>query len=126
MSRDSSPKHEGHDQQWRREDLLRPSHYLGYDRDQLGVYFVERGAMKLAESQFRRAVWLNPYEPVFKVHWAGSLLALGQMEEARSLIQEVLEKNPENAAALRFWRHYWPGSALPGGANDGGKREPDT
>jgi Flp pilus assembly protein TadD len=106
-----------------RENLLRPSHYLGYDRDQLGVYFVERGAMELAESQFRRAVWLNPYEPVFKVHWAGALLALGQMEEARSLIQDVLKEHPENPDALRFWRQYWPGRALPGEASDGGKRE---
>jgi hypothetical protein len=126
MSRDSSPKRERHDQQWRREDLLRPSLYLGYDRDQLGVYFVERGIMKLAESQFRRAAWLNPYEPLFKVHLAGALLALGRSEEARSLIQEVLAKNPENADALRFCRQYWPGSTLPGGANDGGKREPET
>ena len=126
MSRDSSPKREWHDQQWRREDLLRPSLYLGYDRDQLGVYFVERGILKLAESQFRRAVWLNPYEPVFKLHWAGALLALGQTEKASSLIQEVLKADPENADALRFWRQHWPGSTLPGEPSDGGKRGPET
>lgn len=126
MSRDSRPRRERHDQQWMREGLLRPSHYLGYDRDQLGVYFVERGAMDLAESQFRRAAWLNPYEPLFKVHLAGALLALERSEEARSLIQEVLAKNPENADALQFWRQYWSGSVLSGEASDGRKRASET
>jgi len=82
--------------------------------------------MKLTESQFRRAVWLNPYEPVFKVHWAGALLALGQTEKARSLIQEVLKEDPANADGLRFWRQYWPGSTLPGEASEGGERGPVT
>ncbi|MBN1795208.1 MAG: hypothetical protein JW804_00905 [Sedimentisphaerales bacterium] len=31
------------DRNERREDLLRPSPYLGYDRDKLGMYLLSRG-----------------------------------------------------------------------------------
>jgi len=54
----------------RREEALRPSRCLGYDRDALGVHLLSCGAYELAASQFRRAVWLNPYEPRFKEHLA--------------------------------------------------------
>ncbi|HOQ04861.1 MAG TPA: hypothetical protein PKY88_06575 [Anaerohalosphaeraceae bacterium] len=39
----------------RREEQLRPSRYLGYDRDELGMYLLSRGALEIAETQFRRA-----------------------------------------------------------------------
>lgn len=91
-----------------REDVLRPSHYLGYDRDDMGCYFLGREAFELAESQFRRAVWLNPYEPVFKVHWALSLIRLDRMAEAQSALLDVLQGHPDDRLARDLWRHYWP------------------
>jgi Flp pilus assembly protein TadD len=96
-----------------REELLRPSRHLGYDRDQLGVYFLEREAFDLAESQFHRAIWLNPYEPLFKVHWAVSLVRLGRGEDAHRVICEVLQEHPTNAGALDVWRRYWAHEPVP-------------
>jgi len=96
-----------------REELLRPSRHLGYDRDQLGVYFLEREAFELAESQFHRAIWLNPYEPLFKVHWAVSLVRLGRREAAHRVICAMLQEYPTNAAALDVWRRYWPHEPVP-------------
>jgi len=96
------------DPEERREEALRPSHYLGYDRDTLGGYFMERGAFEVAETQFSRAVWLNPYEPLFTVHWAMALLRLDQPNHAREILAAVLAADPHNAAALDLWRSHWP------------------
>lgn len=76
------------DQNERREDALRPSRYLGYDRDALGLYLLSREAYEIAETQFRRAIWLNPFEPAFKKHLA---LCLYKLERNA----EVL-KRPDN------------------------------
>lgn len=106
----SEPRHRSHsrDPQIIREEVLRPSHYLGYDRDEMGRYFLGREAFELAESQFRRAVWLNPYEPAFKVHWAVSLIKLNRLDEARALLKTVLRDNPDDAFAIELWRRHWP------------------
>jgi len=64
--------------------------------------------VEIAESQFRRAAWLNPYEPTFRVHWAIALLKLERKPEARELLHEVLAKNPDHREALRYWRDNWP------------------
>ena len=61
----------------RRENILRPCPTLGYDRDALGMHLLSRGAFAIAESQFRRAIWLNPYEPEFREHLAGCLRRQG-------------------------------------------------
>jgi hypothetical protein len=115
MSREHG-KNEPHlDPQWVREELLRPSHYLGYDRDQLGTYFVERGAMELAESQFRRAAWLNPYEPMFRFHWAAVLLRLGRHDQGHDLLRDLLSQNPADAEAVELWKKYWPAELIPHG-----------
>jgi tetratricopeptide (TPR) repeat protein len=79
----------------RREEALRPNPYLGYDRDRLGFHLMSRGAYKIAETQFRRAAWLNPYEPAFKEHLALCLYTLGRYLEAYNFLKEVPE-NPEN------------------------------
>jgi len=78
----------------RREEVLRPCPYLGYDHDQLGAYLMERAAFRVAEAEFRRAVWLNPYEPCFKAHLAASLYCQGQNQEAKTWITKALEKSP--------------------------------
>jgi tetratricopeptide (TPR) repeat protein len=85
-------KKDQRDKNERREDALRPSHYLGYDRDSLGLYLLSRGAYKIAETQFRRAVWLNPFEPAFKKHLAHCLFKLGRYTEAL----QWLSKLPDN------------------------------
>jgi Flp pilus assembly protein TadD len=91
-----------------REEALRPCPFLGYDRDKLGCYFAERGALELAESQFRRAVWLNPFEASFRVHWALTLIKLERKPEAHDLLREVLVKNPTDKEAVELWRQNWP------------------
>lgn len=70
----------------RREELLRPSRYLGYDRDELGMYLLSRGAYEIAESQFRRAVWLNPFEYRFLCHLAWCLYKQKRYQEAKNYI----------------------------------------
>jgi len=80
----------------RREELLRPSRYLGYDRDKLGVYLMSRGAYGIAESQFRRAIWLNPFEYRFVVHLAWCLFRQGRSNDARSLVESVAEHADED------------------------------
>ncbi|MGB9624684.1 MAG: hypothetical protein ACPMAQ_07455 [Phycisphaerae bacterium] len=102
------------DPQLAREEALRPSRFLGYDRDQMGVYFLGREAFALAESQFRRAVWLNPYEPVFKVHWALALIRLNRKDEARGLLRDVLSRHRDDRLANDLWKRYWAGEAFPG------------
>jgi len=80
------------DKNERREDALRPSRYLGYDRDALGIYLLSREAYEIAETQFRRAIWLNPFEPKFKKHLALCLYKLGRYTEAL----QWLSKLPDN------------------------------
>ena len=73
----------------RREELLKPSRYLGYDRDELGLYLLSREAYKIAESQFRRAVWLNPFEYRFVLHLAWCLYKQGCYKEAKEYIEKL-------------------------------------
>jgi len=89
----------------RKEEALRPSCFLGYHRDKLAVYLVSRKAYRIAETQFRRAIWLNPYEPAFKQHLAVCLYKDGRYREARKWITEALEQqsdNPENRKILKL------------------------
>lgn len=102
-----------------REEVLRPSHYLGYDRDEMGRYFLGREAFELAESQFRRAVWLNPYEPAFKTHWALVLVLLDRRDDARRLLEEVLNDDPNNRFGAELWNRYWPDEPTPGRSHGG-------
>jgi hypothetical protein len=70
------------DKNQQRENALRPSRYLGYDHDRLGMYLVSREAFEIALHCFRRAVWLNPFEPAFKEHMAHCLHILERNAEA--------------------------------------------
>jgi cytochrome c-type biogenesis protein CcmH/NrfG len=81
----------------RREDALRPNPYLGYGRDHLALHLMHRGALGIAESQFRRAVWLNPYEPAFKAHLAECLYRRHDYAEARDWAAKALDQDPGNA-----------------------------
>jgi len=86
------------DRNEQREEALRPCPFLGYDRDALGIHLYSRGAYKIAETQFRRAIWLNPDEPLFKIHLAQCLRRLGKHEDAILLMQTISEKKPESEA----------------------------
>ena len=90
------------DKNERREELLRPSRYLGYDRDKLGMYLLSRGAYKIAESQFRRAVWLNPFEYRFVCHMAWCLYKQGRYKEAKECIKQADIKYTETDDEARM------------------------
>lgn len=81
------------------EDRLRPSRFLGYDRDHLGVALLRREMLEVAESQFRRAAWLNPYEAGFKQHLAWCLHRMGRNNEALEAIDEALKLKPDDPDA---------------------------
>ena len=85
----------------RREEALRPCPYLGYDHDQLGAYLMEREAFHIAEAAFRRAIWLNPYEPSFKTHLAASLYCQGHNAEAKDWIAKGLAQRQGDQEAER-------------------------
>jgi Tfp pilus assembly protein PilF len=75
-----------------REEKMRPSRFLGYDRDSLGMYALQREMFPVAESQFRRAAWLNPFEPAFLQHLAWCLYKQGKYAEAKRCIVEALSR----------------------------------
>jgi tetratricopeptide (TPR) repeat protein len=95
-------QNDGRDRSERVEDILRPASYLGYDRDALARHLMACGAFRLSETQFRRAVWLNPFEPAFKQHLALCLCAKKQYAEARDWILEALQQQPDNAENRRI------------------------
>ena len=82
----------------RREEALRPCHSLGYDRDALGVHLVKRGAYGFAAPQLRRAIWLNPYEPLFKQHLAWCLYKQGDYRQAKEWTLKALEQQEDQDA----------------------------
>ena len=99
MKQSRKPVHK--DRHERREDALRPNPFLGYDRDMLGLHLLTRQAYAIAETQFRRSVWLNPYEPRFKVHLAWCLYKQGKYDEARACLLELpTEKLGEDCQAV--------------------------
>ena len=59
------------------------------------MYLLSRGAYKIAESQLRRAVWLNPYEYRFVCHLAWCLYKQGRYKEAKKFIEQVDTKDTE-------------------------------
>jgi len=87
-----------------REEALRPCPTLGYDRDTLASHLIRREAFSLAESQLRRAIWLNPYEAHFKIRLAWCLLKQGREADAREWIAKALAQKPDDAEALRIRR----------------------
>lgn len=72
---------------------LRSSPYLGYDHDKLGVHMMSCKAYDVAEAQFRRAIWLNQFEPCFKIHLAWCLYKEKKYIEARKWLSEIPENN---------------------------------
>ena len=86
----------------RREEALRPSRYLGYDRDTLAMHLMSREVFDAAESQFRRAIWLNPFQPRFKWHLAWCLYRQGRFAEARQWATQAVSQAPQEAEFRRL------------------------
>ncbi|MDA8377483.1 MAG: tetratricopeptide repeat protein [Planctomycetia bacterium] len=83
------------DFQERRENAMRPSRYLGFDHDDLGVYFMEKAAFTFAESELRRAVWLNPFNVDFQAHLAVCLFKQKRYREAMAVARQVFQCAPD-------------------------------
>jgi len=80
-----------------RENLLRPNPFLGYNHDTVALHLLERGAYALAEAEFRRAIWLNPFEPEFLKHLAWCLFRQHRFAEARECADHGLAKVPDSS-----------------------------
>ncbi len=78
------------------EERLHPNRYLGYNRDRLGVALLRREMFEAAASQFKRAVYLNPFEASFKQHLAWTLYRLANYTEALETINEALRQKPDD------------------------------
>ena len=88
----------------RKEERMRPSRFLGYDRDSLGMYALSREMFGVAESQFHRAAHLNPYEPAFKQHLAWCLYKQGKYAEAKEWIEKALHQKPDDMDSRHILR----------------------
>lgn len=93
-----------------REELLRPNPYLGYRDNSLALYLIKQEAFAIAEKELRRAVWLNPFEPVFKAHLAWCLHREKKHDEALEWLRQALDQGPENPRVLlvRRWIESGP------------------
>lgn len=87
-----------------REDLLRPSRLLGYDYDRIGGYCLSRGSVAIAEASFRRAIWLNPYEPRFLLHLAQALFRKKEYRGSVEQLDALLTRWPGYGEAEEFRR----------------------
>jgi len=54
-------------------------------------------ALPVAESELRRAVWLNPFEWHFKYHLASCLFREKKYAEARDLMQQVMQDHADES-----------------------------
>ena len=104
----------------RREDLLRPWPTLGYDRDRLALHMMHVDALPVAESELRRAVWLNPFEWLFRFHLASCLFREKKYAEARDLMQDVIQEHSEESRCRELMRSIE--CALAEGRNGNGNK----
>jgi len=80
---------QGKDRETRREEALRPNRCLGYDHAQIAVHLIGREAYSIAEKELKRAIWLNPYEPDFKLHLALCLYRQERFDEAKEMLDSI-------------------------------------
>jgi len=86
----------------RLEDAWRPSRLLGYNHNALAMHLTECDAFTIAESELRRAVWLNPYEAAFMANLAWCLHRQGRSEEAQQCLEQALEQDASNVQVRRI------------------------
>ena len=82
----------------KREEILGPTPWGGYDHNSLGCEFLRSGALDLAVSELEKAVTINPWEAVFKINLAHAYLRKGRVDEAAKNLDEALEREPRSAA----------------------------
>ena len=101
------PRHWSASAEATREELLRPCPYLGYDHERIGVHCLVKEAFGIAERSFRRAIWLNPYEPRFVLHLAHAVIRQKRYEEALATLDELRDGWPDfqGGEALRETIH---------------------
>ena len=58
------------------------------------MHTMRKEMFEVAESQFRRAAYLNPYEAGFKQHLAWCLYKQGKLTEARKWVVAALRQKP--------------------------------
>jgi predicted Zn-dependent protease len=97
VDRPSTPE-----ENWQREEVLRPNRFLGYNRNTLAVHLFEKGAYAIAESELRRAIWLNPYEPAFMANLAWCLFRQKRFGEAWDRAEEVKARDPNNPQIMEL------------------------
>jgi len=83
---------------------MQPWPTLGYDRDRIAMHLVSIEAFEVAESELRRAVWLNPYETRFKFHLAWCLFREKKYPEAKKWILCALEQRPGDKESMNVLR----------------------
>jgi Flp pilus assembly protein TadD len=84
------------EQNFKREEALHPNQYLGYNHNALAAHLIQHGAYAVAESELRRAIYLNPFEARFKAHLAWCLHKSGRSEEAQSWMIEARNQVPSD------------------------------
>lgn len=84
----------------RREEALGPNPSGGHNHDDLGCEFYRVGLWNRAVSEFERAVRLNPWKAVFKVHLARAYLAMDRLDKAKAAAQAALDQSPDSPEAL--------------------------
>ena len=65
----------------------------------LGTMMQDAGSLEVAERYFRRGVRERPDEPQFKVRLADVLVKVGREDEARPLLDEIVERWPGSREA---------------------------
>jgi hypothetical protein len=88
-----------------KENLMRPSKVLGYDRDNIGIACLEREMFEVAISQFKRAIYLNPYEVRFKKHLAWCYYKYEKYTEAMQAVLAALEQKPDDKETAEIKKH---------------------
>jgi Flp pilus assembly protein TadD len=66
------------------------------------MHLTECDAFTIAESELRRAVWLNPYEAAFMANLAWCLHRQGRSEEAQQCLEQALEQDASNVQVRRI------------------------
>jgi len=66
------------------------------------VYTFNRGAYGIAETEFRRAVWLNPFEAKFKIHLAWCLYKCRNIKESKEWVLKSLKQDHGSKEALEL------------------------
>ena len=86
-----------------REEALRPFPTLGYDHHSIAMHLLGRGAYALAQKEWVHAIWLNPFEPMFKTYLALCFYRQKKIVEARIWIAKALEQKPDDPEAKKIY-----------------------